>query len=118
MEFIIEFLWAIICRNYEERLNKSYAKIMRKHIDTVKSAQSKQAKEKANSRESIEKKLRSIYSREMVRVRQINNFYAVPLSMTLFGMEYIAHPGEDSNKFYFVAYDTLILSPVFKKSKQ
>ena len=104
MEFIIEFLWVIICRNYEERLNKSYAKIMRKHIDTVKNAQSKQAKEKANSRESIEKKLRSIYSREMVRVRQINNFYAVPLPMTLFRMEYIAHPGEDSNKFYFVAY--------------
>lgn len=104
MDFTVEFVWAIVQRNYEDRLSKSYAKIMKKHIDTVKNAQSKQATEKSKSRESIESKLRSIYSREMVRVRQINNLYAVPQTMTEFRMESLAQPGEAGNKFFFVTY--------------
>lgn len=76
---------------------------MKKKIDNIKKAKSKESKKKIECKKKIEQKLHFLYNHELERIRQINKLYEVDKNMTKFRMqEYVAN-GEGNNKFYFVS---------------
>ena len=93
----------ICIANYKRKVDFKFSALMKKKIDDVKKAKSKESERIINSKKRVEQKLRFLYNKELERIRQINKLYEFDENMTKFQMqEYVAH-GEGNNRFYFVS---------------
>lgn len=93
----------ICIANYKRKVDFKFSALMKKKIDDVKKAKSKESERIINSKKRVEQKLRFLYNKELERIRQINKLYEFDENMTKFQMqEYVAF-GEGNNRFYFVS---------------
>lgn len=93
----------ICITNYKYKVNTRFACLMKKKIDNIKKAKSKESKKKIECKKKIEQKLHFLYNHELERIRQINKLYEVDKNMTKFRMQGYVANGEGNNKFYFVS---------------
>lgn len=102
-EFVRVLLKKICNSNYKKTIDSSFAKIMKDKIEDRKQAKSKELKNKINSKNKIEQKLKFLYDEEIKRIRQINKLYSINKNLTNIKMKTYVANGEGSNHFYFVS---------------
>ena len=101
-EFMRLFLCNICQHNLENRLVVNYPALVKRKIEDAEKKRSFAAKKHVDGKRRLIEKLRSIYSKELERVYQINRLYKIPASLTELKVTHISQCGEQENRFFFV----------------
>ena len=78
-EFIFVLLENISVANYQQLQKMKFAELVRKKIEAYKKKRSDADRKKIEGRVHIEQKLKYLYSKELERIRQINNLYEMDI---------------------------------------
>lgn len=102
-EFICVLLENISRLNYQQLQKLKFAELVRDKIEEYKKKRSEADRKKIDGRKHIEQKLKYLYTKELERIRQINNLYEISVNMTEIKVEYQVYDGEGTNQIFFVS---------------
>lgn len=103
-DVVFESLKGIIKYNYIGLKKTITDQIVSKNLKEYNEKINEELKDKNSLLSSIEQKLRSIYSKNIKKIRIINSLYSINTDLTTLRISGIKKDGFKNNKFYFVKY--------------